>query len=92
VKRKGKVTAVADQSVEHVVPVIVDAGSQSKAHIRQLKEGRGPLMQEIDEIVAETKSSTTVPAGGVLPLVVVYRQKSKRRNRMRIPLPLDLFR
>jgi hypothetical protein len=93
VKRKGKVTAVAEhQSSKHVVPVIVDAGSQSKAHIRQLKEGRGPLMQEIDDIVAETKSTATVPAGGVLPLVVVYRQKSKRRSRMRIPLPLDLFR
>ena len=49
-------------------------------------------MQEIDEIVAETKSTATVPAGGVLTVVVVYRQKSKRRNRMRIPLPLDLFR
>lgn len=93
VKRKGKVTAVAEhKSSEHVVPVIVDAGSQSKAHIRQLKEGRGPLMQEIDDIVAETKSTATVPAGGVLPLVVVYRQKSKRRSRLRIPLPLDIFR
>jgi hypothetical protein len=94
VKRKGRVTGVAEhQGIEHVVPVIVEAGSQSKAHIRQLKEGRGPLMQEIDEIVAETKATATVPAGGVLTVVVVYRRKSsKRRNRMRIPLPLDLFR
>jgi hypothetical protein len=50
-------------------------------------------MQEIDEIVQETRASSTVPAGGVLPVVIVYRQKSRKRSRLRIPLsPLDLFR
>lgn len=86
------VTTVSEQPTEHVVPVIVDAGSQSKGNIRRLKEGRGSLMQEIDEIVQETKSSSTVPAGGVLPVVIVYKQKQRRRNRMRIPLPIDIFR
>jgi hypothetical protein len=93
VKPKGRVRAVSEHKGAEVVPVIVDAGSQTKGSIRRLKEGRGPLMQEIDEIVQETRASSTVPAGGVLPVVIVYRQKSRKRSRLRIPLsPLDLFR
>jgi hypothetical protein len=90
VKRKVRAT-VAEHIVESA-PVILDAGSRSKAAIRQLKEGRGPLKREVDEIVHEARSSSTVPAGGVLPVVIVYRQKRRRRSRLGIPTPFDLFR
>jgi hypothetical protein len=90
VKRKAGATVTESQSLESAVPVIMDAGSRSKASIRRLKEGRGPLMREVDEIVEEAR--TTGPAGGILPIVIVYRQKRRRSSRMRIPTPLDLFR
>ena len=92
VKRKVGATVTESLTVESAVPVIMDAGSRSKASIRRLMEGRGPLMREVDEIVQEARSSSTVPSGGVLPVVIVYRQKRRRRSRLRIPTPLDLFR
>ena len=92
-KRKGRGVATVTEShtLEKATPVIMDAGSRSKASIRRLKEGRGPLMHEVDEIVREVRSSSTSPEG-VVPVVIVYRQKRRRSNRFRIPTPLDLFR
>ena len=91
-KRKVRATVTETHTLESAVPVIMDAGSRSKASIRRLKEGRGPLMREVDDIVQEARSSSSVPAGGILPVVIVYRQKRRRRSRLRIPTPLDLFR
>ena len=78
--------------IESAAPVILDAGSRSRASIRRLKEGRGPLIREVDELVHEARSGATAPAGGILPVVIVYRQKRRRRSRLRIPTPFDLFR
>jgi len=90
-KRKG--SAAVTESQEKAVPVIVEAGARTKESIRRLKHGKGSLMREVDEIVEEARSSTTALAGGLLPIVIIYRQKRRhRRNRLRIPLPLDIFR
>jgi len=50
------------------------------------------LIREVDELVHEARSGATAPAGGILPVVIVYRQKRRRRSRLRIPTPFDLFR
>jgi hypothetical protein len=75
-------------TTESIPPIVVDVGSRSKADIRRLKEGRGRLMREIDEVVQRTR----VAAPPDVPIVVIYRQKRRRGNRLRIPTPLDLFR
>ena len=74
-------------TTETITPIIIDAGSRSKADIRRLKEGRGRLMHEVSDVMHETRASA--PSG--VPIVVIYRQKRRRRN-LRIPTPFDLFR
>jgi len=87
-------TTVAEIEKQTVtVPVIMDAGSQSRVAIRRLKRGSGRLMREVNEILAVVRSSPTTPATGLVPVVIIYRKRDRRRRRtMGIPTPLDLFR
>jgi hypothetical protein len=84
-------THTKKEEKENVAPIILDAGSRSKASIRRLKEGRGPLLREVDDLVQEIRTSSAASTG-VVPVVIVYRQKRRRTSRLRIPSPLDLFR
>jgi hypothetical protein len=88
---EGNVEAtVAESNGSSVVPIIVDAGSRSKSSIRRLKKGTGRLMREVNEVVHEVRATSSAAAGGVVPIVIVYREKLTRGTR--IPSPLDLFR
>lgn len=91
-KVKVKVEDTVSQKVEEITPVIVEAGSRSKKSIRALKEGTGTLMQEVADIVHEARSNPNVPAGSLVPIVILYREKSSSKSRFGIPTPLDLFR
>lgn len=84
---------VTEQKTENVVPVIMDAGSRSRESIRRLKRGTGPLMREVRHVIEGIRSSSATPGSGLVPVVIVYRQKRRRpRYRMGIPTPFDLLR
>jgi hypothetical protein len=63
-------------------PVIVDLGKRKKKEIRDLKNGCGKLMTEVDVAVDHARS--TLPDAeknkGVIPVVIVYRKKKKGRK------------
>lgn len=60
--------------------VVIDLGKkQSGKKIRRLRQGQGPLMDDIKELVAKTKENLGVKEG-TLPMVIVVQKK--RNNRM----------
>lgn len=64
-------------------PIILDLGKTSRKRIRQLKEGRGRLVGDVQDALAEATATLGPQADGqqLLPVVLVYRRKSKKRNR-----------
>lgn len=67
---------------ERLAPVLVDLGKVKKKEVRQLKEGRGALVGEVQEVLADVRQSLGPEAAGreLVPVVLVYRKKRKRRG------------
>lgn len=64
-------------------PVVVNLGKVRKKRIRQLKKGRGKLMNDVGDAVAEVVDGLGEDLKGkeVVPVVIVYREKRKKRRR-----------
>jgi len=62
------------------VPVIIDLGKKRSKAIKSLKRGRGKLVNEVDQAVAEVVESLGAEAQQkeVLPVVLIYKKKQKR--------------
>ena len=61
-------------------PIVLDLGKIKKKDIKKLKDGEGPLVSKVSAAV--TQAQLNVPAGKeVIPVVIVYQQKSKRPKR-----------
>jgi len=90
-----KLAASAQETtVETITPIIVDSGRRSRKTVRLLKEGRGRLMEEVTDIIYDIRSTRGTSGKELVPIVIIYREKS-RRSRVSLPLipsPLDLFR
>jgi hypothetical protein len=77
-----KETTEPTAAPEEMVPIVIDLGKVRRKRIRQLKRGRGPLVEEAQEVVAELRASLERLEGKeVVPVVIVYREKPKRRKR-----------
>jgi hypothetical protein len=91
-ERQGKVESMS-QHTETITPIIVEAGKCSKKSIRQLKEGTGKLMQEVSDIVHEIRSDPATATTGMVPIVIVYREKEKAGLKIPLlPTPLNIFK
>jgi len=87
---------MAQESVETTTemsqPVIIDLGKQKPKSIKALKEGEGPVWQEVLEVMEEVKEMLGEEADGkiLIPVVMIYQEKPKRRrlnvNRLLFPL------
>ena len=84
--------AGSSENPEEVNPIIIEAGSRSRASIRKLRNGTGSLMREVAHLVGEVRASSVAPAGEILPVVIVYREKERRGGLpFGIPSPLSIF-
>lgn len=63
-------------------PVIIDLGKVKKKKIKQLKQGRGDLMAEVEQAVATAANSLSAEDASktLVPIVVLYRKKEVRRR------------
>ena len=63
-------------------PVILDLGKASRRNIRQLKEGGGKLLADVQDAMTQVTTSLGDQAQGkqLIPVVVLYRKKSRRRK------------
>lgn len=60
-------------------PVVVDVGKKRRKQIKRLRNGRGKLMDQINHLVEELRTSGSISATSQ-PLVVVVRQKRRTRS------------
>jgi hypothetical protein len=60
-------------------PIVLDLGKKKRKAIKDLKKGRGKLMDEVQAALNQMKATLGADAEGktILPIVVVYREKKK---------------
>jgi cellobiose-specific phosphotransferase system component IIA len=65
-----------------ISPIIVNAGKKRRKVIKSLKRGRGKLMNEVSQVIEEARSglSGDTEAKEIVPIVVIYQKKSKRKR------------
>lgn len=69
-------------------PIVVDLGKEKSKTLRALKNGEGPLMEDIAHVLDEARAKSSELAGKELvPIVIVYRKKPKRKSRGMLSLP-----
>jgi hypothetical protein len=72
-----------------VPPILVDLGKIKRKVVRQYREGRGELVDEVRAVLDETQRNLGADAAGktLVPIVLVYEKKRRRRKggKMRIP-------
>ena len=63
-------------------PIILDVGKTSRKNIRQMKQGQGKLMADVQDAMAEVTAQLGEQANGqqLIPVVLLYRKKSKRNK------------
>jgi len=55
-------------------PVIVDMGTQSRKRIKKLRDGRGKLLRDINEVLETLKQDGTVKDAAQVVVVVVTKE------------------
>lgn len=58
--------------------VVVDIGKKPRKQIRQLRKGRGKLLDEVNGLIEEMRVAGSISATAQ-PVVVVVRQRRKTR-------------
>jgi hypothetical protein len=59
--------------------IVVDMGAHRRARIRQLRRGRGRLMEQVNSLLDELRTDGSISAGAQ-PVVVVVRQRRRPRS------------
>jgi hypothetical protein len=64
-------------------PILLDLGKIRGKVVRQFREGRGPLVDEVRQILAESRKNLGAETATkeLVPIVLVYEKKRKRRKR-----------
>ncbi len=76
------VDANSKPSTEMTQPVIIDLGKQKNRAVKNLKKGKGKLWGEVLDVVEEVKDMLGTEADGkvLVPVVLIYREKPKRKR------------
>ena len=63
-----------------VDPIVINLGKQRRKRIKDLKRGRGVLMDEVMQTMAQVSGQLGGEANGkvLVPVVLIYREKPKR--------------
>jgi len=73
-----------------ITPIVIDLGKKKRKQIRALKRGSGKLMDEVAEVLNHVRGDLgpDTELKHLVPVVLVYRQKEKRRSGGLLPLSL----
>lgn len=68
--------------VEHTAPIILDLGKKKRRALKDLKRGRGRLMDEVEQSLDEVRIGLGEEVKGkqIVPIVLVYKRKVKRKK------------
>jgi hypothetical protein len=85
----GRTTATHRSDGATITPIVIDLGKKRRKQIRALKRGSGKLMDEVAEVLNQVRGNLgpDVEMKSLVPVVMVYRQKGKRRGGL---LPFSL--
>lgn len=77
-----------------VPPIVVELGKTKRSRIKDLKRGRGKLVDEVQDVMTRVRDDLGPSADGkhLIPIVIVYKRKTKKRRRRRgldLPFPLS---
>ena len=59
--------------------VLVDLGKKRRKHIKRLRKGRGRLMRQVDDTVAQLKEEEAIDPNSQVVVVVVKEKPKSRR-------------
>ena len=73
---------------EQTSPIVVDLGKVRQSRIKRLKKGKGPLMDEVEEVLAQVTEELGEQAEGktLVPVVILYRRKVRKSRKSLLPL------
>lgn len=77
-----------------IAPIIIDLGKEKKKRIKDLKRGRGRLMNEVAGVINEARMNLGTEADGkeFIPIILIYRKKRKRKGgNLAFPLPFPFL-
>jgi len=67
---------IKEGQVETAPAVVVDLGKKSRKKVKKLRKGKGPLLEDVDDAIAQLRSDGSIGEDAV-PVIVVVRQKEK---------------
>ncbi len=69
--------------VETVTPVVVEMGKLRKKKLKALKNGDGPLMDEVVAVLEEVAAELGEEASGktFVPVIIAYELKPRKKKR-----------
>lgn len=69
--------------IEHTAPIILDLGKKKRRALKNLKRGRGRLIDDVEQALDEVNIGLGDEAKGkqIVPIVLIYKRKTKRRRR-----------
>jgi hypothetical protein len=68
----------SDATIAAGAPLVVDFGKHGRKRVKQLRDGRGPLMVEVARCIEELQTAGTI-AATAQPVVLIVRQKPRKR-------------
>ncbi|HEX8501800.1 MAG TPA: hypothetical protein VF659_14550 [Pyrinomonadaceae bacterium] len=74
--------ATTSVEVTGVAPIIVDLGKVKKRRIKDLKRGRGRLVDEVSNVLNQVSAGLGDEAGNkqLVPIVLIYKKKNRGRG------------
>jgi Family of unknown function (DUF6200) len=77
---KNAVTVVEGEAIP---PIVINLGKAKGKKIKDLKRGRGKLMDEVLAAIEQVRANLgeDAPEGRLLPVVLIYEKKPKRIRR-----------
>lgn len=68
-------------------PVVVDLGKRKRRLIKELRQGGGPLMDEVMETVRQVRAELGEGARAQTPIVILYERRRKKRGGRSLGFP-----
>ena len=70
--------ASSEPKQQVISPVMIKLGKKTRKRVRQLKKGKGKLMNKVANTIDEICANLEDNSGHVVPVVVVVEQKRKK--------------
>lgn len=72
----------SEVSAEITQPILIDLGSKKPGKIKDLKKGKGPVWEEVLNVIDETREMLGTDAEGkiLVPVILIYSKKSRRKS------------